>query len=236
MKSIPTIGIAGVTIPGAVDCINKINQQCITEFPNHHQRPNLVLYQPNFEPTHHAQVEGRWDIVADRLVESIQKLSQMGADFAIIPANTVHKVIDDVQERSIIPIISILDVVAYECSRRDFKTVGIMGTGWTMADNLYRLPLSKYSIAEFIPTLADQLVIQEALFNELIPTGHATEKTMQVLLGVVERIRNHCDSIALACTELPLVLNSQNCRLPVLDTTDLLAKAAVRKVLALMSS
>jgi len=238
-KSMPTIGIAGVTIPGAIDCINKINQRCEAKFSNQHQRPNIVLHQPNFEPTHHAQVTGRWDIVADRLIESVQNLTQLGADFVIIPANTVHKVIDSVQERSSIPIISILDVVAYECSKRNIKTLGIMGTRWTMADNLYRLPLSKYNIKEFIPTVADQATIQEVLFKELIPTGRASGKTMQVLLEIVGRVKAHCDSIALACTELPLVLNSQNCGLPVLDTTDLLAKAAVERVLlemALMDS
>jgi aspartate racemase len=73
-KKLPTIGIAGVTIPGAADCMSKINKSCRQYFVNH-EHPNIILHQLNFNPTHHAQNKGRWDIVEDRLIESINALA-----------------------------------------------------------------------------------------------------------------------------------------------------------------
>jgi len=234
MTNIPTIGIAGVTIPGAIDCINKINQKAHGNFEPHHH-PNIILHQPNFGPTHHAQNIGRWDIVENRLIESIETLAKSGADFVIIPANTVHKVIDNIKKRVTIPVISMLDLVATECHQHNLKKVGILGTRWTMADRLYQKQLGLYKIEEIIPSQEDQDIVQKAIFEELIPTGNVKLKTLDALLGVIAKLKaNGCDGIVLACTELPLVLNNENCGILTLDTTAILAEGAVRYALALM--
>lgn len=234
MINVPTIGIAGVTIPGAIDCINKINQKARGNFAHHHH-PNIILHQPNFGPTHHAQNYGRWDIVENRLIESIETLAKGGADFVIIPANTVHKVIDNIKKRATIPVISMLDMVATECNNNNLKKVGILGTRWTMADHLYKKPLSLHGIEEIIPSQEDQDIVQKAIFEQLIPTGNVTLKTLEALLSVTEKLKlNGCDGIVLACTELPLVLNKENCGILTLDTTAILAEGAIRHALNLM--
>jgi len=234
--NLPTIGIAGVTIPGAVDCVNKINQKVHGKF-DHHQHPNIIMHQPNFAPTHHAQNHNRWDIVESRLIESVEILSKSGADFIIIPANTVHKVIDNVKKKSAIPVLSILDVVAAECERHQLKKVGILGTRWTMAEHLYQQSLQLYNIEEIIPSEVDQDIIQKAIFDELIPTGNLKAQTLSLLLTITEKLKiNGCDGIVLACTELPLVLNKGNCGMFTLDTTAILAEAAVQYALNLMQS
>ena len=94
----------------------------------------------------------QWDIVEDRLIESIESLAKSGADFVIIPANTVHKVINNIKKRATIPILSILDIVATECHNHNLKKVGILGTRWTMADHLYQNSLRLYNIEEIIPS------------------------------------------------------------------------------------
>lgn len=234
MLNLPTIGIAGVTIPGAIDCVNKINQKVRGNF-EHHNHPNIILHQPNFGPTHHAQLDGRWDLVENRLIESIEQLAKAGADFIIIPANTVHKVIDNVKKRSPIPVLSILDRVAAECQQHNLKKVGILGTQWTMADHLYQKALDIRNIEEIIPTPEDQSIVQKAIFEELIPTGKVKPTTLASLLAVIERLKiNGCDGIVLACTELPLVLNQENCGILTLDTTAILAESAVQHALTLM--
>lgn len=228
--NMPTIGVVGVTIPGAIDCINKINQKS-REYFDHHIHPNIILHQLNFALTHQAQNLGRWDKVEERLMESIEALEKAGVDFIIIPANTIHKVIDSLQARSTIPIISMLDVFSAACEQLKIKKIGIMGTRWTMADHLYFSVLKARNVEEIIPSNEDQKIIQDAIFEELIPKGQASDKTLSNLLKVVDRLKQqHCDGIALACTELPLVLNEKNCGLPVLDTTAILAEAAVKKV------
>lgn len=234
VDNMPTIGVMGITIPGGIDCINKINQKC-HEYFEHPSHPNIVLHQLNFGPTHHAQNFNRWDIVEDRLMESVNVLIKAGVDFIIIPANTAHKVITSIQSRSSVPIISILDVVADACEHLNLKKVGVMGTKWTMKDHLYEKPLMQRGIQEVLPNESEQEVIQKAIFEELIPNGKASSETISRLLNVVERLkRQGCDGIALACTELPLVLNQQNCGIQVLDTTALLAGAAVSKAVMLL--
>lgn len=229
-KQMPTIGIVGVTIPGAIDCINKINQHSHRKF-NQFEHPNIVLHQPNFAPIHKAQHAGRWDIVEDSLLASIEALKTAGAEFVIIPANTVHRVIKSLTLRSSLPVISMLDAVADKCVALHVKRVGIMGTRWTMADHLYLESLRERGIVEVLPNTEDQQIIQDVIFNELIPTGRVGDVSLDKLLNVVARLKEQeCDAIALACTELPLVLNRENCGVVVLDTTDILAGAAVERV------
>ena len=195
MITVPTIGIAGVTIPGAIDCVNKINQKVRGHFEHHHH-PNIILHQPNFGPTHHAQTHGRWDIVENRLIESIEQLAKAGADFVIIPANTVHKVIDNIKKRTTIPVLSMLDRVAAECQRQNLKKVGILGTQWTMADHLYQKTLGIHNIEEIIPPPEDQSIVQKAIFEELIPTGDVKATTLALLLAVIERLKKKgCDGV-----------------------------------------
>lgn len=232
-ESMPTIGIAGVTIPGAADCMLQINRFANQYFHEHHH-PNIILDQPDFGVIHQAQNLNQWDIVEEKLTETINRLENSGAQFAIIPANTVHKVISGIQTKTRIPVINMLEVVSEECARLYFKRVGIMGTRWTMNDHLYQDFLRKHNIIEVIPSDENQQIIQQAIFSQLIPTGVVDQKAIQQLLEVVECLkRDSCDAIVLACTELPLVLNVQNCKLPVLDTTAILAKAATEKAFAL---
>lgn len=231
----PTIGIAGVTIPGAIDCINKINQFSRESFEEF-RRPNIKLDQPDFYPTHEAQIESKWSIVSDRLVDSIQSLARSGADFAIIPANTVHIVIEGIQKRSSIPVLNMLDIVSETCHKNERKRVGVLGTRWTMNGHLYQKPFEKVGITEITPTDDEQNLIQRAIFSELIPRGFASNETVADLLRVVNRMQNSgCDAIILACTELPLVLNTDNCGIPAFDTTAILAQAAVTESVRLMT-
>ena len=142
IDKMPTIGVLGVTIPGAADCVSKINQKSRDYFFSH-EHPNIILHQLNFRPTHDAQNQERWDIVENRLMESVHALTRAGADFIIIPANTVHKVIGNLQSQSEIPIISMLDVVADAFSASGLKKVCVLGTRWTMTDHLYLTPFEK---------------------------------------------------------------------------------------------
>ncbi|MFZ4116069.1 MAG: aspartate/glutamate racemase family protein [Chthoniobacterales bacterium] len=92
ISTMPTIGVAGVTMPGVLDCIHKIHQECLPHFPAH-QHPNIILDQPNFGPKYEAQKRDDWNSVEDLMVASINQLAASGADFVIIPANTINKVI-----------------------------------------------------------------------------------------------------------------------------------------------
>jgi aspartate racemase len=123
----PTIGILGVTIPGAIDFLSKLHKNFHGAFSGHHH-PHIILHQLDFSPTHNAQNAGEWQTVEDRLVESAQVLVKAGADFVAIPANTVHIVIEGVSRRTSIPVLNMIELVANECQAQGLKKVGIMGT------------------------------------------------------------------------------------------------------------
>lgn len=234
LKKHPTIGIAGVSIPGAVDCIQKINLFTPRYFLQQ-GNPNIVMHQPNFLIFQQAFRLEKWDIVSSELLASIDCLKKMGADFVIIPANTVHRVIAEVQEHSSIPVLNMLQVVSEECRRQKLTKVGVLGTSWTMSGHLYQDILKNHGVTELIPIDDEQKVIQDAIFFELVPTGRATPDTLSALLQVVQSLKSRgCEGIILACTELPLVLNENNCEMPVVDTTAVLAEAALKQAATIL--
>lgn len=229
LAALLTIGIAGVSIPGAVDCISKINQLSSSHFSDH-THPNILLHQPNFSPMARALHNEEWNIVLDSLLESVNILAKAGADFVIIPANSVHKVISELQQKSPIPVLNMLEIVCDECRERKITKIGILGTVWTMSGHLYKDRMEAKGIEEVIPSEEEQKIVQNAIFSELIPTGSVSLATLNALLAVVQSLKQKgCDGIALVCTELPLVLNDSNCGIPVIDSTDVLAKAALKK-------
>jgi aspartate racemase len=116
MMKAAVIGIAGVTVPGALDCLSKMHQLVRQLCGGHHHHPRFVLDQPDFGVVHAAQLQERWDIVEDSIVGSLQRLAAAGAQVAVIPANTVHCCIDGIRRRAPLPLISMLDVVAARAS------------------------------------------------------------------------------------------------------------------------
>jgi aspartate racemase len=227
------IGIAGVTVPGALDCLSKMHQLSALMCGGHHHHPRFVLDQPDFGVVHAAQLQERWDIVEDSIVGSLQRLATAGAQVAVIPANTVHCCIDGIRRRAPLPLISMLDVVAAVCQQRGLRRVGVLGTRWTMQSHLYRAPLAAVGVEECIPDEAGQAIVQRVIFEELVPNGSVSRDSLQQLLQVVADLRAAgCDGVALACTELPLVLDEANCGMAAVDTTVVLARAAMQQVLA----
>lgn len=208
-----TIGILGVTLPGAIDCLRKIHQRA----PN---PPPLIFYQPPFDSIEEALEKADWPRVIKELVASLTALATMGADFAIIPCNTIHKVIKELQEESPIPVINLVEEVQKEGKRRGLKAMGVIGTLWTMAGGLYK--------GCTMPTAEQQDIIQRAIFDELLPQGFVSAKTLHALLEIIDSLEG--DGLILGCTELQLVLNEANCGKAVIDTTEVLAKAALQYV------
>ena len=224
-----TIGVLGVTIPGALDCISKINQLKGHQFPKGHH-PNIIYYQPDFQPMEELLRKELWSEVLDSLEHSMRKLTDMKVDFVIIPANTVHKVVRDLQKRTATVILNMLELVAAECKKRNYRKVGVMGTTWTMSGHVFQEELAAQGIEEVIPQKGDQDRIQLALFSELIPHGTAKAETVARLERICDSLKEQgCEAVILGCTELPLVLNDRNCSLPVLDNTTILVEAALKR-------
>lgn len=167
-----------------------------------------------------------WDGVASLMISSCRKLAAAGADFAICPDNTVHRAFERVVRESPIPLLSIVEVVAEECRLKRYMKVGVIGTKYTMQGSMYKDALSELGIDMVVPSVEDQERVNSIIFSELVPEG-TTKSAIRDLVDIIRRLKmSGCNSVILGCTEIPLVINSKNSPLPVVDSTRLLARKA----------
>ena len=168
--------------------------------------------------------------VTDYLVEGLQKLVRAGADFAIIAANTPHIVFDEVQQRSPIPLLSIVEATCAEAERRGISRAGLLGTRFTMQARFYPDVFSRRGITLVVPPDDEHDYIHDKYITELLQ-GVFLPETRDALLGIIESMkqRHQIQAAILAGTELPLILREQQaCGIPLLDTTQIHVQAVVR--------
>ena len=175
---------------------------------------------------------GQLSEVTDYLVDGLQRLVRAGADFGIIAANTPHIVFDEVQQRSPIPLVSIVEATCAEAERRGMTKVGLLGTRFTMQAHFYQAVFSRKGIELVVPSLDEQNYIHDKYVGELLNDVFLPE-TRKWLLEIIESMkgRDQIDAAILAGTELPLILNSNEASgIPLLDTTQIHVHAAVARL------
>lgn len=174
---------------------------------------------------------GDWEAVADLMVSSACKLAAIGAEFAICPDNTIHQAFERVVSRSPIPWLHIAEAVGAEGRRRGLKTLGITGTKYLMTGPVYPETLRAMGLATMIPDEADRARIDEIIFKELVNGVFRAESRafFHTVIGTLKE--RGCDGVVLGCTEIPLLVDAAGSPLPALDSTRLLARAALRTAL-----
>lgn len=218
-----TIGICIPTIEGGVIAHQEIGREAARRGIAY---PQIVTHTPLYGNLEQALKSGDNKSLAAFLADSINRTAKAGAEFAIISANTPHVAFDDIVALSNIPVLSILEVAADYCKKRGYKSVGILGTTWTVKNGLYNEPLQKRDMGAVYASDTDQAIVMDAIINELI-NGILLENTTSELVRIAKELATRCDGIILGCTELPLVLTEQNCGIEVVDTTRLLSHAAL---------
>ena len=171
--------------------------------------------------------------VTDYLVDELQRLVLAGADFAMIAANTPHIVFHEVQQRSSIPLISIVEATCAEAERRGIRRVGLLGTRFTMLARFYADVFSRQGIALIVPPPDEQEYIHEKYVDELLQDLFLPE-TRGRLLEIIEGMkqRHQIQAVILGGTELPLLLHGdQACGVPLLDTTQIHVRAVLARLL-----
>jgi aspartate racemase len=172
-----------------------------------------------------------WETLADILAESAHKVAQAGAAFAICPDNTYHRAFRYLIPKSPIPWIHIAAAVAAEASRSGYERLGILGTKYLMEGGVYPDALDEFNIESEIPDEDDRERINEIIFKELV-NGLCPERSRLYFNEVTEKLKTRgCDAVVLGCTEIPLIVRPDDTPLPTLDSTRLLARAALRKAL-----
>jgi aspartate racemase len=225
------IGIVACSAEGAALCYQTLCRDAL-RLRGNNDHPRITMdsipmaaWMPFFDAGDH---EG----VARLMLESANLLARAGAEFAICPDNSAHLAWDYVQAETPIPWLHIARVVGAEAERRGYRTVGVLGTRFTMHGPVYRENLSALGIATMAPEADDFETVDRIIFSELV-NGVFTEASREVYNTIIARLRERgCDAVALACTEIPLLVRATESPLPTLDSTRLLAAAALREALS----
>jgi aspartate racemase len=224
------IGIVACSAEGAALCFREIARYS-TQFMGEHQHPQVTLsciamadWMPAFE-------RGDYKGVAEFMLRETAIVAKAGAEVAICPDNSAHLAFEYVVAGSSIPWLHIADEVGLEAVRLGFKHAALLGTRFTMTGPVYPRALAKLGLKVTSPPPADQKLVDDVIFQELV-NGIFLEPSRLLYNEVIARMKERgCDCVILGCTEIPLLVRPDDCPLLTLDSTRLLARAAVRYAL-----
>ena len=222
------IGIVGCSAEGAALCYRTICAEG-AQLLGPHAHPEVSVHTPSLAAYVDCLDRGDLEGVALLMLDSARKLAAAGANFLVCPDNTIHQAMGLVLPRSPLPWLHIAEVVAGEAARRGFRRVGITGTRWLVDSEVYPEKLIARGIEALRPEPAERDEIQRVIMDELVPgifRPEAVATFQRVMDGLKER---GCDAVVLGCTEIPLIISDANAPLPTLDSTRLLARAALRR-------
>jgi aspartate racemase len=222
------IGIVACSAEGAALCYRTL---CLegARILGEHDHPEITMSSIPLARYMGPIRYGDWARVAELMLDSARKLAGAGATFAICPDNTIHEALPHVLPRSPLPWLHIADVVADAAASQGFRRLGVLGTRYLMEGPVYRVALEARGIEWRVPDRADRQTIDAAIFGELV-NAVFRDDTRRMFYGVMEALRHEgCDAAVLGCTEIPLIVRPEEAPLPTLDSTRLLARAALRR-------
>ncbi len=222
------IGIVACSAEGAALCY----RTTCTEAPaimGTHMHPEVSMHTFPLGDYMKLIYKDDWEGVGRLMVASARKLAQIGADFAICPDNTIHQAFPTVERESPLPWLHIAETVADEAERRGFRHLGITGTKYLMEGPVYPSRLAPRKIAHTIPEVQQRVRMNQIIFDELV-NAKFTNESRAYFSGVIDDLKaKGCEAVVLGCTEIPLLVSDADSSLPALDSTRLLARAALRR-------
>jgi aspartate racemase len=224
------IGIVACSIEGAALCLREIAKYSL-KLMGEHRHPQVTLsciamgeWMPAFN-------RGDYEGVAQFMLRETSIVAAAGAQLAICPDNSAHLAFKQVAARSPIPWLHIAEEVAKAAVRDGYRHAALFGTRFTMRGPVYPEIFEKHALKISTPSEVDQKIIDDVIFKELV-NGIFSEASRLRYNEIIDRMKGRgCDSVILGCTEIPLLVRSDDCPLPTLDSTRLLARAAVDAVL-----
>jgi aspartate racemase len=225
------IGIVACTAEGASLCYRTICAEA-PALLGVHTHPEVSIHTPSLARYVDCLDDGDTEGVAALMLESAARLERAGADFLICPDNTIHEGFDVMEPRSPLPWLHIAEVVAKEAIRRGFQTLGLTGTHWLVNSEVYPSRVGAQGLGLKRPA-ADvreemgRIIMEELIYGIFKPEG------IRYFQDVIQGYKDEgCDAVILGCTEIPLIIDDTNSALPTLDSTRLLARAALKKACA----
>jgi len=219
------IGIVGCSAEGAALCYRTICLEGPQLMGAAHAHPEVSVHTHSLAEYMERIYRGDWEGVGTLMLASADKLARIGASFLICPDNTIHQALPYVTPRSPLPWLHIAEVVAAEAAARGFRRVGLTGTRWLVEGPVYPRELVR-------PDAAERAEINRIIMDELV-CGVFRPQALQYFQRVIARMKDAgCDAVVLGCTEIPLIVDDSNSPLLTLDSTRLLARAALARACA----
>ena len=229
MTALPLhVGIVACSAEGAALCYRTL---CIEGAallgPNAH--PEVSMHTHSLAEYMNCIYGGVWQAVGELMLSSADKLARAGADFLICPDNTIHQALPHIEAQSPLPWLHIAEVVAAQAAARGFRRLGLTGTRWLVDSEIYPDKISARGLEYLRPNAAECAEVNRIIMDELV-CGVFRPEAIACFQRVIGRMKDAgCDAVVLGCTEIPLIMNDSNSPLPTLDSTRLLARAALHR-------
>jgi len=224
------IGIVACSTEGAALCYRTISLEGAAVL-GAHDHPEVSLHSHSLAEYMKRIDTVDWAGVAELMLSSADKLAKAGADFLICPDNTIHQAFDLVEHRAPRPWLHIAREVAAEAKSKGFRRLAVLGTRYLMEGPVYPQALKAAGIEHRIPKAEQRQRINEIIFDELV-NGQFLPRSLAYYVEVIRSLKDEgCDAVVLGCTEIPLLVTPESSPMPTLDSTRLLARAAVRKAI-----
>ncbi len=225
------VGIVACSSEGAALCYRTFCLEAAEQM-GEHSHPEVSMHTHSLAEYMEFIRAGDWDGVAKLMISSAEKLARAGADFFLCPNNTLHQAFDKVKERSPKPWLHIAQVVAADAVRKGYSCLGILGTRYLMEGPVYPTQLKAQDLDFRIPEEKDRQRINSVIFDELVKS-QIQDRSRKEFVSIIERLKARgCDAVVLGCTEIPLLISPTDSPLPTLDSTRLLARAALERALS----
>jgi len=225
-----TIGIAAHSAEGGTLCFLTACREGTARL-GPHMHPTVVVSAVPMGLSMPGWQKGNYGEVANFLLQGVQRVADAGADFYVCPDNTAHIVLEQIADKLPLPGLHVADVVCHEIVAYGWRLVGLLGTQWTMTGPVYANALAKRGLKCLVPDEPMRTRLHAAIFDELCQ-GIFDARTTGLFLQVINELKSRgAECVILGCTEIPLIVTTDNSPLPILDSTRLLARYAVCEAL-----
>lgn len=224
MKTIGLIGGTGWI--STVEYYHIINKETGKRLGGHNAA-RCLLYSFNYADINECNIRDDHEGVYKLVLDAAFRLKIAGADFIVLCANTLHQYVEQLDDEVKLPIVHIADATAAEIKRKNISTIGLLGTKFTMEMDFYTKRLSDAGINSIIPEKSERLFIHSVIMNELLKEEYRQESKKKFLEIINDLEQKGAEGIVLGCTEIPLLIKQQDTHLPVFNTLEIHAKAAV---------
>lgn len=230
MKTIGLIG--GMSWESSAEYYRLINEEVRNRLGGTHSAKSL-MWSMDFAEIETLQHEGNWQALSEKMCQAAVSLERGGADFIVICTNTMHKLAEQVQACLNIPLLHIADATAKEITSKNIKKVGLLGTEFTMKQDFYKGRLAdKFGLELFIPNDEDCQIVHRIIYQELV-AGVIRDESRQQYRQIIQKLVDAgAEAIILGCTEIMLLVSPADSAVPVFDTTEIHAQAAVNMAVA----